>query len=552
VIVGKSRIWAVVAMVCASTHAVGQVIPSSNRPGREREQFSEPSVPRAQPGVGAISLPSTTAPPDAAQIRLFVRDIRVVGSTVYRSDDLAALTRDVVGQTVSLEAVYEVARRITGKYGDDGYVLSRAIVPPQALDPRGAVLRIEVIEGYVDRVEWPAKLTRYRDFFSAYEARITAERPTNIRTITHYLLLAGDLPGLRITTTLRASSSHPGASTLVVDVTEKPVDAVARIDNRGTASRGPDEFQTALTLNNTLAAHESFTLSYAGVSPLKELQFVQGVYRQVLTSEGLTAFVNASYGWGKPGIPAFALSDYATRSTYGEAGVSYPVYRSRERNLTLSGLVFLSDSVGDGSILPSRDLLRGTRLKADGDFTDRLNGSNVFNVTFSKGIDGFGSTANDNPLASRRGGRVDFSKIEAYVGRTQPLIGNLSALLQGYGQYALTPLLLSEQCSFGGRVFGRAYDPSDLLGDSCWEASAELRYDLPPTFALAQLYTFVDYGSLRNIDVAGQASASHGASTGGGLRVGRPDLVTMDVSVAKAIDGPRDDQRFFIVLTTHN
>jgi hypothetical protein len=39
------------------------------------------------------------------------------------------------------------------------------------------------------------KLTRYRDFFTDYAARIVADRPANIRTLERYLLLANDLPG---------------------------------------------------------------------------------------------------------------------------------------------------------------------------------------------------------------------------------------------------------------------------------------------------------------------------------------------------------------------
>jgi hemolysin activation/secretion protein len=546
---------AAVALVCVSTHAVGQVIPQSDRPGREREQFSQPPSSRAQPGGPAISLPSTAAPDGAEKIRLLVRDIRVTGVTVYRAEDLAPLTRDIVGHTVSLQAVYEVARRITAKYGSDGYVLSRAIVPPQALDPRGAVVRIEVIEGYIDRVEWPEKLARYRDFFTSYAAKITAQRPANIRTIERYLLLAGDLPGLRISTSLRPSKINVGASTLVVEVAERAIDASARVDNRGTISRGPNQSQTSATLNNILAAHEAFTVTYAGVSPLNELQYVQGVYRQVLTSEGLTAFVNGSYAWGRPGTPTLEMLEYATRSTYGEVGLSYPVIRARERNLTLSGLVFLSDSFSDVFQQPlERDRLRGARLKVDGDYADFLHAINLFNVTLSKGIEGLGSTLNDNPFASRANGRVDFTKVEAYVSRLQPLVANFSALLQAYGQYALNPLLSPEQCGYGGRVFGRAYDPSDLLGDSCWEVSAELRYDVPTTapFALAQVYGFVDYGNLHTIDAVGVACDTRGASAGAGLRVGRVDLVTADFSVAKAIDGPRDDERFFVILTAHN
>ena len=36
-----------------------------------------------------------------------------------------------------------IAQRLTAKYGNDGYVLTRAVVPPQELSPDGAVVRIE-------------------------------------------------------------------------------------------------------------------------------------------------------------------------------------------------------------------------------------------------------------------------------------------------------------------------------------------------------------------------------------------------------------------------
>src|SRR5262249_52408306 len=158
----------------------------------------------------------------------------------------------------------DLAQRITGKYGRDGYVLSRAIVPPQNLNPRGAIVRIQVIEGYVDRVIWPEKLARYRNFFSDYEAKIIADRPANIRTLERYLLLLGDRLGSRVATKLQPSATQLAASTLVVEVTERPVDFLARIDNHGSRARGPGEFLGSATLNNTLGMHEAFNLTWAG------------------------------------------------------------------------------------------------------------------------------------------------------------------------------------------------------------------------------------------------------------------------------------------------
>jgi len=563
-VAGRCRFFAVLAILCFPVVAAAQVIPPSAQPGRERERFVDPQAPRAQPG-GTIALPSTIAPSGAETLRLTIRRIVITGASVYTEEDLAPLYADLVGPEVSLAAVYEIARRITAKYGAAGYVLSRAVVPPQNLGRRGAVIRIQVVEGYVDRVVWPQeRLARYRDFFTDYAAKITSDRPANIRTLERYLLLANDLPGLKFSSSLKPSPTNPNASTLVVEVREKTVDAIARIDNRGTQARGPWQYLGSATVNNIFGAHEAFTLTTAGTFQLKELQYFAAGYRQVLTSEGLTAFANASYGFGKPGTFELESKEYKTRSTVVEAGLSYPVIRAREKNLTLTGLGFMTNDDGDILGLPlSRDRLRGFRLKADADWADSFLGINQVNATFSQGIHGLGSTDNPNPALpagpgpdpagpSTNAGRVDFSKIEGTYSRLQPLFGPVSAFFAAYGQYAFTPLLISEQCSYGGRFFGRAFDPSQLLGDHCWEVLEKLRYDvaLPwKQLTRAQLYAYADHGETFNIMPApGTPVRQSGTSAGAGVRVAWEEIYSADLQVAKAVEGPRNDWRLFVVL----
>jgi len=231
------------ASVATLSSAHAQLIPSTVAPGRERFQFEGQPTPRAEPAGPRVNLPSTVAPEGADKVKLVIRAVEIEGATVFTPEQLKPLYQGLIGQTVSLLAVYDLAQRITAKYGAAGYVLSRAIVPPQDLAPRGATVRIQVIEGYVDKVVWPPAVSHYRDYFSYYAAKIIADRPSNVRTIERYLLLAGDLPGLKFSTSLKASETNPNAATLFVEVVEKHVDALARVDNRGTPQRGPLEYQ---------------------------------------------------------------------------------------------------------------------------------------------------------------------------------------------------------------------------------------------------------------------------------------------------------------------
>jgi len=118
------------------------------------------------------------------------------------------------------------------------------------------------------------------------------------------MLLAGDPPGLKFATSLKASTENRAASTLVVEVTEKHIDAFARIDNRGTAARGPIQYLASQTLNNVFGQHEALTLTWASVEPMHELQYYALYYRQVLNSEGLTFFADGSNTGGRSGTGA--------------------------------------------------------------------------------------------------------------------------------------------------------------------------------------------------------------------------------------------------------
>jgi hypothetical protein len=97
-------------------------------------------------------------------------------------------------------------------------------------------------------------------------------------------------------------------------------------------------------------------------------------------------------------------------------------------------------------------------------------------------------------------------------------------------------------------------------------ASLEVRYDVPPgivplpkdgvnPFPAWQFYGFTDKGKLYRIAIGsvGTAAATfEGASAGGGVRLAWRNDLNVDLSAAKAIEGPRDDWRFFFIATVRH
>lgn len=547
------RIFACLVCIGLLTSPALSQVPSSDEPGKISGRFSQPVAPKARPG-GHIELPAVIAPASANAIVLTLNSVEIVGSTVYAKGELAPLYANLIGKKIALSDIYALTQAITARYGKDGYVLSRAIVPPQDINPKHASVSIQVIEAYVDDVVWPAEFATYRDLFSEYAKKITGEHPTNIKTVMRYLLLAGDLPGIDVTSRFQASKTNPNASTLVVAATEKPVDATVEVDNRGTEARGPYQFLVSGTFSNLVHQHEALSATFAGTAQLSELQYAALNYDQVLTSEGLTVFADTSYSKGAPGTAPLQALNFNTQSLTGDIGLSYPVIRSREENVTLSALAFFSDNEGEMLGAPSSDdKLRGVRVKADFDYADDKNGITQISTTLSHGFEGLGSTQNGSLLASRENGRVDFTTLDASISRTQGLGKGWSLFGAASTQYAFTPLLSPEECGYGGKDFGRAFDPSELTGDSCVSLSSEVRFDPDiPNNPLTQteLYGFVDYGKVFRIaPSAGTPTSNDGASAGAGIRLGNEHFNT-DLAAAKPLFGRVDDNwRFFLTAS---
>jgi hemolysin activation/secretion protein len=544
-------------IVALGSVAAAQTIPASVLPGHALQQFTPPIAPLSRPASPFLKLPETI-PAEAEGVRLRLKSLVVEGSTVYSAADLEPLYADLIGKEVSAADIYGVAAKISAKYGKDGYLVARAVIVPQAVDPKAAALRIRVVEGYIESIEWPDAAKRYRDLFTPCLDKIKAERPARTKTIERCLLLANDAPGLTFSSSLKAGKDNLGGSILVVTLTEKPFDAAARVDNRGALGQGPWEQTTTLTENNRLGLDESTTLTFASALDIQELQFLALNYHQILTPDGLAFDGNFSYSTGKPGLPSLTALDFDSRSTTGEAGFTYPVIRSREQNLRLSVLGFLEDSSSDTlGALYSDDRLRGFRLRANYDQVDNLFGvvgqSQIIG-TFSQGIEGLGSTLNDNVLASIANGRVDFSKFELLANRTQTLVAGFSLYGGIDGIWSGSPLLSAEQCTYGGANFGRAFYPDTLVGDRCLLELAELRYDVPipnNPFTQTQLYAFGDHGDLYHVDpLASTPYHAEGSSLGGGLRLAWKDNFTADLQAAKGYGIP-DNQgwRGFVILT---
>lgn len=539
-----------VILTISATTVGAQTIPGAVEPGRTESRFETPEAPRARP-TSRQGLESTVPPAQAAQIPLSIMGFQISGATAFTAESLQSVVQPFQDQNGTLLDVFQAAAALTAYYGDNGFLLSRVIVPPQELEPSGAVITLQVIEGYVDRVALPNNLGSRQRLLEGHARNIEASRPLSADQLEREMLLANDIPGLSVQSNLSASPTTPAASTLTLTTSEDQGGWGVRLDNRGSEASGPLQFTVSGQVNNVIGLNEQLSggLTLAGPADngaRPELAYAFVGYDQVLNASGLRFSFDANYSQGDPDSAVLTALDYETEGLNASVALSYPFIRTRSRNLTGTLAFDLKNSESTNFAgVASEDRLRIVRAEFSFDNADQYNGTNQVRLAFHKGIEGLGSTANGNPNASRTPGKVDFFRATLELSRTQAL-GNGFSLHGGvFGQWTDDPLLSSQECGFGGTQYGRGYDSSVITGDTCVKGMVEMRYNIPAgefTQGLgldySQLYAFADAGWIRNIDAPlGTPSSDNASSAGMGVRFGLGHM-NFDVLAAKPLNTP--------------
>ena len=511
---------ALTALPAAIAMAQSITLSPSTEPGQIEQSLQAPPAPQATHDDPVFEGGRRVPPDEAGELGLVLSSVAVEGSTVYAEEDLAYLYEERLGQEVALADVFKIAEEITAKYRNDGYVLSRAVVPPQTITD-GAV-RIRIVEGYISEVRFEGEARGQRSLLDAYAAKIKSSRPLSTRDLERYLLLLDDLPGIKSRAVLGPAKDTPGASDLVILVEEKPVDGFVRVDNRGSEFNGPGRFWLGTGFNSLDGAHERTTarLVTAGKSG-KELTYLEVGHERQIETEGKKLFLQLTHTGSEPGH-TLRILEVESKSQSFRAGVTNPLIRSRARNVSLHAdfVVRNSETTIFGNRL-SKDRIRFVSLGALYDSADRFGGINQLGLDLDQGISILGASKEGSTDLSREKGRADFTKLRLTASRLQRLGGRWSLLASFTSQLALSKLLASEEFGVGGERCGRAYDPSEATGDEGACLVAEVRYGHnlgAKGLAGYQIYGFYDVGGVWRKDPGALEERAELSSAGLGVR----------------------------------
>ncbi|MGH7343583.1 MAG: ShlB/FhaC/HecB family hemolysin secretion/activation protein, partial [Candidatus Rokuibacteriota bacterium] len=179
--------------------------------------------PRPTPSPPLILPPLPPSPPGELQLapreRVFVRRIRVDGSTVFSAEDLARLTTRYESREVTSEDLEELRLALTRLYIDRGYVNSGAVLPDQTVTD--GVITYRIIEGKLTRID--VEGTRwFRPGYIRRRVELGASDPLNIDELQPRLQILLEDPRIRRLGADLKPGLRLGESVLDVTVEERP------------------------------------------------------------------------------------------------------------------------------------------------------------------------------------------------------------------------------------------------------------------------------------------------------------------------------------------
>ncbi len=515
-------------------------LPGSADPGRAIQDFELQARPDTSLQKVEDRRKAVAEAPDGTESLTFVlQDLQVDGMTAYDVSDVEPIYSDYLGKKISVATLFEIIAELQQKYLDDGYALTKVVIPNQNIE--GGHVRLSVIEGHIQTVELGEGLDQSPQVRDAARS-IVGMHPLNVRKLERIMLLLNDLPDLNISAIIagdhNSALAEDGAVRLVLQKNEEVLNRGSiRIDNHGSVFTGPLQIQANAQTYSFAVPHSELGVSGMVAVPFKEQRLGSVYYTMpVFGASGTKVTLSVSKALTEPGSSLSTL-DIKGASENMEAEVSYPVIRQRDMTLGVdAGFEFKNSRT---KILGEElydDRLRIAKAGVDLNFTDSWAGYNVAHVKYAQGLGLFGVREAGSEYLSREDGEPEFKKFEFLAGRLQALPRDFEILALVTGQYSFDPLLSSEEFGFGGGQMGRGYDSSEITGDRGIAGTIELRYKAQTQFGGApvalQPYVFYDIGKVWNIDSNAKDKIS-AASAGAGVRLNISNSWDIDFNLSR-------------------
>ncbi len=484
----------------------------TQHPDPNRERFLQPAPqplpPKPTETQSNISTPPTEPSPaspasEQPEVKIPVRQINVIGSTVFGDKELKPITQPLEGRTATLEELKKVSQAITQLYLDAGYLTSRAVLADQNITD--GVVQIQVIEGRLEDIQIEGQKRLNPDYIRS-RIRLGATTPLRVDRLEDQLRLLKADPLFESFDASLRSGKEIGQSVLVVRVKEaNPFYGNLNIDNYSPPSVGSERLGVALAYRNLTGNGDELAGSYyrstTGGSNVFDFS-----YRVPLNPMNGTLQLRTVLDRNKVTQAPFERLNIEGESNIYEISVRQPLIRTPREEFALSlgfsykdGQTFLFDRTpfpfGIGA--DANGVTRTSVFRFGQDYVSRdRQGAWLARSQFSLGTGLLDATINKSPIPDSR-----FFSWLGQVQRVQRLGNDHLLLIQGDVQLTPDSLLPSEQLVIGGGQSLRGYRQNVRSGDNGFRFSVEDRITLQRNDAgvsIFQLAPFIDLGSIWN------------------------------------------------------
>jgi hemolysin activation/secretion protein len=228
-------------------------------PSQVTPQTLRPLPTNAPSGLTVSHAEAVQAPAGAERVNVIVRRFAIEGGFSELENETRALAQSLEGRRITVAQIYEFANALEEAYARAGYVLVRVTVPPQKLIDRRDV-RIIVVDGFIEKVEVGNVAERVRALIAARTASLVGRRHIKLAEIERRLLIAGDVPGLRLKSALARGETQGGAL-LVLEGTGQLATGSVTIDDHLPTSLGVWSYAADVALNSPFGLGEQFYAS---------------------------------------------------------------------------------------------------------------------------------------------------------------------------------------------------------------------------------------------------------------------------------------------------
>ncbi|MWD29016.1 ShlB/FhaC/HecB family hemolysin secretion/activation protein [Aquicoccus sp. SCR17] len=552
--------------VLAALFSAGLLLPAQTEAQTASEVTPESFTPPLRNLNGAVVFsgqPGTEAPAGSEAIGITLSGVEIEGALPSLSAANARYRERLTRGRIPVSELFEATADLEGAYSDAGFVLTRVVLPQQSLRD-GGVLRVEVVNGFVEQIDASSVPPEVRSRVEGLTEPLLKRSGVTLRELERQLLLAGDVSGVALNTAL-ATGAQPGGTQLALDADYRRVTGFVGADNFTDDDLGRPALNFGIELNSALGLGETVygRLSFTPDGVLSDdprYRILAAGAVVPLGMSGLTMNVELTSSRTRPDDP---LAPTESRFDRQALRLVYPFIRSRQVNLSgqvaLEHLTDEQDLVGGASLYA--DELTVLRLGGNASYLQESGAFTEGGLTLSQGLDMFGArtaaeaAASGTPL-SRAGADAEFTKLTGSIRHQRALSDALALTVSGRFQTSFgDPLVTSEQFGIIGPNELSSFDSGAVSGDSGWVVRAEMSMPQQVTLAgkesTVSPYVFAAYGGVHlEQPTAVEQSYTEARSYGIGLDIltagGSPfrsGSVRIEYGRGERSDGGQDDNR---------